>query len=421
MFKFLKDKLKGALDKITKRVEEESPEKVIEVEQTVEIKESVKVEVKEEKAPKVEKAKVEKPETSKKEKVIEKPKASKKIPEKIEVKQPEKPKETINIKPVVEVPKEEEKKHFFDFLKKKKESVEVPEEKKGFFQVIKEKVTTKIVSEKQFEELFWDLELILLENNVAVDVIEKIKKDLQHDLTTKPLRRDRLESEIKESLKKSIDGLLTFDSVDILKEIKEKKTKPFVIAFVGINGSGKTTSIAKFAYLLQQHKLKPVLSASDTFRAAAIQQLEEHGKNLQVKVIKHNYGSDPAAVAFDTIEYAKAHNLDVVLIDTAGRLHSNTNLVDEMKKIMRVSKPDLKIFVGEAITGNDCIEQAERFHQAITIDGIILAKADIDEKGGASLSVSYVTKKPIFFLGTGQNYKDLEVFNKEKILKQLGL
>jgi fused signal recognition particle receptor len=172
---------------------------------------------------------------------------------------------------------------------------------------------------------------------------------------------------------------------------------------------------------MQNNNLKPVLAAADTFRAAAIHQLEEHGDKLNVKVIKHDYGSDPAAVAFDAIKYAESKNLDVVLIDTAGRMHSNTNLVDEMKKIIRVANPDLKIFVGESITGNDCTEQAKKFNEAIEVDGVILSKADIDEKGGAALSVSYVTGKPILYIGTGQEYKDLELFNSENIIKNLGL
>ena len=210
-------------------------------------------------------------------------------------------------------------------------------------------------------------------------------------------------------------------TIDLIEEIKNKKEKPYIIAFFGINGSGKTTSIAKLANMLKEEKISCVLAASDTFRAASIEQLQQHADKLGIKMIKHDYGSDPAAVAFDAIKHAKAKSIDVVLIDTAGRMHSNTNLIDEMKKIIRVAKPDLKIFVGESITGNDCVEQAKTFNEAVGIDGIILAKADIDEKGGAAVSVSYVTKKPILFLGTGQKYGDLQVFNSEVVMKSLGL
>jgi fused signal recognition particle receptor len=208
-----------------------------------------------------------------------------------------------------------------------------------------------------------------------------------------------------------------------LKKVEEKRklNEPFIIAFVGVNGSGKTTTIAKMSKYFQDHNLKTVLVAADTFRAAAIQQLEEHANKLGVKIIKQDYGSDPAAVAFDGIAYAKAKNIDVVLIDTAGRLHSNTNLMDEMKKIMRVAKPDVKIFIGESITGNDCVEQAQQFDSAVNIDGIVLSKVDVDEKGGAAISVSYVTGKPILFFGNGQTYESLQPFDKDAVLRNLGL
>jgi len=365
MFKFLKEKLKAAVDKISGKVEKEIEEPV---------KEKPEIEIKERPAKKEEKRI--------KEKVVEK-----------EEKKPE--------------------------IKGKEEIIEeVKEKKKGFFEKIKDVITTKAISAEKFNELFWDLELALLENNVAVEVIEKIKKDLGEELVDKPLKRGKIEESIEEALRKSIEELFV-DDFDLIKEIKKKK--PYVIVFFGVNGSGKTTSIARLAYLLKKEGFKCVLAAADTFRAAAIQQLEEHGKKLDIKVIKHDYGSDPAAVAFDAIKHAEAKGLDVVLVDTAGRMHSNMDLIREMEKIVRVSKPDLKIFVGEAITGNDCVEQASIFNSAIGIDGIILAKQDIDEKGGASVSISYITKKPIIYLGVGQRLQDLIKFDKEKIIKGLGL
>ncbi len=371
MFKFLKKKLTDAVGVFKKGVDEKGEE----------------VE-----APK-EEVKVEKPKKEKK--VVEKPK-------KKEVVKKE-PKEEVK-----EEPKEE----------KIKEEVIEPEVKKGFFGKIKEKVTTKKINEKQFDELFWELEVALLENNVAFEVIEKIKKDLKVELVDTPLQRRKIETIILDTLKKSIDELLEYEDFDLLKEAKKKK--PYVIVFIGVNGSGKTTSIAKFANMLKKEGLGVVLAAADTFRAAAIQQLEEQGKKVDVKVIKHDYGSDPAAVGFDAVKYAKQKDLDVVLIDTAGRQHSNVNLRDEMKKIIRVVKPDLKIYVGEMISGNDCIEQIKEFDKAIDIDGAILSKADIDEKGGTAISVSYVTGKPILYIGVGQELDDLEKFSKERILKTLG-
>ena len=319
------------------------------------------------------------------------------------------------IKEEKNAPKREEIEHIHEEIEEVKEEVR----KAGFFERIKEKIITKKISEEQFNDLFWDLEIILLESNVAVEVIEKIKDDLKNELVEKAIRRNQIESTIANSLKRSIEDALGAETFDLLKMAKQKK--PFVICFVGINGSGKTTTIAKVARLLQKNNLSVVLAASDTFRAASIEQLQKHADNLGVKLIKHNYGSDPAAVAYDAIEHAKAQNINVVLVDTAGRMHSNTNLVDEMKKIVRVAKPDLKIFVGESITGNDCIEQAKTFDEAIGIDAIILAKADVDEKGGAAVSVSYVTKKPIIYLGVGQNYEDLQKFDVSAIMQNLGL
>jgi fused signal recognition particle receptor len=292
-------------------------------------------------------------------------------------------------------------------------------EKKGFFSRLREAVTTKKITAQQFEELFWEFEVALLENNVALEVIEKIKQDLKLALVDQPIPRGNVETTILGALKRSLEDLFTAPEIDLLQAAKTKK--PLIICFVGINGSGKTTTIAKVAHLFKTHGLDVVLAAADTFRAAAIDQLQEHANRLQVKLIKHDYGSDPAAVAFDAIKHAQATNKDVVLIDTAGRLHSNINLVDEMKKIVRVAKPDLTLFIGESITGNDCVEQAKQFNEAVGIDGIVLSKADIDEKGGAAISVSYVTKKPILYLGVGQEYDDLKKFDPRALLESLGL
>ncbi len=300
---------------------------------------------------------------------------------------------------------------------KKPEPKEIQEPKKSIFSRAKELFTTRTLSEERFEELFWNLELVLLENNVAVDVTQKIKDDLKAQLVNRPLPRD-LESVVSDTLKLSLDTVLSVKKQDFLSLASKK---PFVIAFFGINGSGKTTTIAKVAHLFQQHKKSCVIAAGDTFRAAAIQQLEEHAQNLNIKLIKHDYGADAAAVAFDAVKFAQKNAIDIVLIDTAGRLHSDSNLMDELKKIIRVAKPDLKIFVGESITGNDCIIQAADFDEQIGIDGIILTKADVDEKGGTALSISYITKKPILYIGTGQKYSDLQPFTKELVMKNLGL
>jgi len=298
------------------------------------------------------------------------------------------------------------------------EELETEEKKKtSFLGKIKGKFSYKI-TDSDFEEIFNNLELLLLENNVALEAVEKIKSDLKEELIDTEIKKEEIEQAIIEALKKSIDNLL-IEPDDMIPLLKEKQ--PFIIVFFGVNGTGKTTTIAKFAHMLQKNKLSCVLAASDTFRAASIEQLKEHADKLKIKMIKHDYGADPAAVAFDAIKHAKAHKIDVVLIDTAGRMHTKGDLLAEMEKICRVTDPDLKILVAESIAGNDAIQQAKNFNDSIGIDGSILTKADVDEKGGTAISISYVTKKPILYLGTGQKYDDLELFDKEKFIKQLGL
>ncbi len=412
MFKFLKEKLKSAISKISESVEKEGKVEEEIVEKPVAEEKGFFAKLKE----KIIGVEEEKKIVEEKKPIIEEKKIETK--EKIEVRKEEKPQ--LEHKKI-EYPKKEEIKYPIKKVEEKPTIVEKEIEKKGFFETIKEKIVTTKINEEQFDKLFWDLEFALMENNVAVEVIEKIKNDLKEQLVEKPIKRTRVEETIQETLKNSIENLFKSDNINLIQEIKNKKEKPYVIAFFGINGSGKTTSIAKIAKMFKDNKISCVLAASDTFRAASIEQLEQHADRVGVKVIKHKYGADPAAVAFDAIKHAKAKSIDVVLIDTAGRMHSNVNLLDEMKKIIRVAKPDLKIFVGESITGNDCIEQAKTFNDSIGVDGIILAKADVDEKGGAAVSVGYVTKKPILYLGTGQKYSDLQVFEPEIVIKNLGL
>ncbi len=294
----------------------------------------------------------------------------------------------------------------------------------SFFKKVTSRISKVKISEKDFEIYAEELEMLLLENNVALEVAEKVIKQLKEKIIGKELLKKEIEEEIKDSLKEIIEDIL-IEPFDITKRIKDKKQdqskEPYVILFCGINGTGKTTSIAKIAKYLKKKDISCTLAAADTFRAASIEQLKKHGEKLGIKVIANKYGSDPASVGFDAIQYSKKNFIDCVLIDTAGRMHTAKNLLKEIEKIAKVCKPDTKIFVGEAIAGNDIIEQVRSFDWAIGIDGIILTKADTDEKGGTALSVGYVTKKPILFLGTGQEYEKIEVFDKKKFIKQLGL
>ncbi len=297
-------------------------------------------------------------------------------------------------------------------------------EKKGFFKRIFSKITKVKISEKDFNIYAENLEALLLENNVALEVAEKIIKELKEKIVDKELAKKEIESEIKKIFKEIILEILIepFDVVNQIKKFKEENpSKAYIILFCGINGSGKTTTIAKIANLVKENNLSCVLAAGDTFRAASIEQLKKHGEKLEIEVIAHKYESDPASVGFDAIKYAEKKHIDCVLIDTAGRMHTAKNLMKEIEKISKVCKPNLKIFIGESITGNDAIEQVKSFDSAVGIDGIILSKADVDEKGGTALSVGYVTKKPILYLGTGQEYEDLEPFNKDKFIEKLGL
>jgi len=328
--------------------------------------------------------------------------------------------------PIKEQIKEEVKKVEKEKKQKPKEKIQekveqkVEPEKKGFFQKLKDKITKVKISEQEFNEYSEELEMLLIENNVALEVAEKIIKDLKERVVGKELLRKEIEGEIRDSLRDIIEEIL-IEPFNLVNNIKEKKQKPYVILFCGVNGTGKTTTIAKLAYSLKQKGLTSILAAADTFRAASIEQIKKHGENLGIKVISHEYGSDPAAVAFDAIKYAQTHKIDVVLIDTAGRMHTAKNLMAQIEKVAKVSNADAKIFVGESITGNDSIEQVRSFDSAVKIDGIILSKADVDEKGGTALSVGYVTKKPILYLGTGQEYDKLEPFDKRKFIEKLGL
>lgn len=290
--------------------------------------------------------------------------------------------------------------------------------KKGFSSFIK-----KTLSEKKISNSITDLKLLLLSNDVAIDTADEICDRIVESFKDEQIGRfSSTKKMLFETLKDIITDILTpEEEIDILKEIKKKieKNLPFVIVFLGVNGTGKTTTMAKIAHYLKKQNISSVAAAADTFRAGAIEQLSYHMNNVDIRVIKHDYKSDPASVAFDTIEHAKAKGINVVLIDTAGRQVSDKNLMIELEKIVRVAQPDLIIFVGDSLAGNDALFQAKEFKKHVGIDANILTKLDADAKGGAALSISFETRKPIIFMGVGQDYNDLEVFNRDLIISNI--
>ena len=311
----------------------------------------------------------------------------------------------------------EEKSHFWSRNKSADESVD-GEATGGLFSFVREKT----IQEKHVEDVLWELEMGLLEGDVAMEVASAVVDSVKDNLVGKKIKRSNDIGEYTYyALRDAVAEIIDVPGKSMTEMIEEKKAQgePLVVMFVGINGTGKTTTIGKLANYYLKKGYTPVIAASDTFRAGAIEQVTHHADNVGVKIIKHQKGSDPAAVAFDAVEHAKAQGKELVLIDTAGRMQTNTNLMDEMKKIKRVSKPDLVIFVGDALTGNDATEQAKKFNEAIDIDGVILTKADADSKGGASLSIGYVIQKPIMFLGMGQGYDDIMEYDSEWMLNQL--
>jgi fused signal recognition particle receptor len=294
--------------------------------------------------------------------------------------------------------------------------------RKGLSSAVNKIVITELKAEK-LRPILEELKLNLIQNDVAVPVAYFIGDELEKRLDGFQVKRlgDRKAVVMKNLHEVLLEILTTKEEVRLLEGIERKREikEPFVILFVGINGTGKTTSIAKVAKFLMEKGYSVVLAGSDTYRAGSIEQLEVHSKRLRVRMIKHEYGSDPAAVAYDAISHAEARGVNVVLIDTAGRIQTDRNLMSELSKIKRVVDPDLTILVVDALIGNDAVMQAEEFHKSVEIDGTILTKVDADVKGGASLSVTHVTGKPIIFIGVGQDYEDLEPFSPERFTQMI--
>ena len=420
MFDNLKNKLKGLFKKApTAIVEETVSAPAPAIEEPVkpalpEVKNDVQVTVEEPAKPAVPEVAKEAP------KVVEEP-TKPTAPE--VVKKVETPVKVPEATPVTETPKSELSRK--EQLKLAKEEKKKAKEEKKTASADPSSLTkdsglfAKKVNEKEMDEFLWELELALMEADVALPVVEEIKDGVRANLVGKKYSRGHTLEEIVElSLKDAVHSVLKLNEFDFDNWFAQQE-KPVPIMFVGINGTGKTTAIAKIANRLMKNDKTIVLAAGDTFRAGAIEQLTIHADKLGCKIVKHSQDADPAAVAYDAIEHARSKKKDCVLIDTAGRMQTNSNLIDEMKKIVRVAKPALKIFVGDSLAGNDAVEQAKAFDAAIGIDAIILTKIDADSKGGAALSIAHTIGKPIAFVCNGQEYDDIIKFDSEWMLNRL--
>ena len=294
---------------------------------------------------------------------------------------------------------------------------------RGHFSNLYDKITKSELRGKDLDKVLDEFHMTLLESDVALPAADYIRDQLklrieQLQFTRFSDPRGQVRGILQEILLSVLEKPGRVDFFRLVEE-KKKKGEQLIVVFVGVNGTGKTTSIAKLAHILQKKRYSVILAAGDTYRAGSIQQLEEHARRIGVKTIKHDYGADAAAVAFDAVNYARAHGVNVVLIDTAGRMQTNKNLLEEMRKIVRVTKPDLTVLVVDALTGNDALEQGKVFGEAVKIDGIILAKLDADVKGGSSISLSYILGRPVLLVGTGQGYDDLETFQAKEIVRNM--
>jgi len=297
------------------------------------------------------------------------------------------------------------------------------EKLKSGFSGLVQKISQKELSDKEVSEILDEFLIVLAENDVAYDVARKICDDLRANLRTVEVRRfsdstEPAKAVLREVLLSILKGSGEESFFKVLDE-RRSEHKAAVVLFVGVNGTGKTSSIAKIGHLLLKRGFSMVIAAADTYRTGSIEQIEEHARRIGIKTIKHDYGGDASAVAFDAVNYANAHGTNVVLIDTAGRMQTNKNLLEEMKKIARVAKPDLTILVVDALTGNDAVEQAKKFSESVNIDGVILTKLDADVKGGSAISMAAIIGKPILFAAVGQNYEDLIPFEPNDMVSKI--
>jgi fused signal recognition particle receptor len=295
--------------------------------------------------------------------------------------------------------------------------------KKAFSRAAKG-ISQKELTEKVLDDVLLDLQIALLESDVAQEVVDDLSVELKKELLGLKLEREQEANQIVQSkLRAAVAHIFArtnrFDLIEKINAKKEAKAGPFVIVFLGINGTGKTTTVAKIANLLRKAGFSVVVAAGDTHRAGAIEQLEQHTNRLSLKIVKQRYGADPSSVGRDAYDHAKKNHIDIVLMDTAGRMQTSKNLMDEMGKIVRVVKPDVKLFIGDALAGNDTINQAREFFDYTNFDGAILTKVDADAKGGSAISIAHITSRPIIYIGVGQSYDDIIPFDSNKFIESL--
>jgi fused signal recognition particle receptor len=275
-----------------------------------------------------------------------------------------------------------------------------------------------IVSDKNIAEALSELELTLLESDVALPVTDAIIVHVRNTLVGKHRKiGESVDAMVVSALKSALLDVLGrgFDLTEYIKT----HPPPVKILFTGVNGTGKTTSVAKIGSYLHKQGFSVVIGAGDTYRAGAIEQIAVHAERIGIKVIQHKEGADPSAVLFDTVQYAISHKIDVVLADTAGRFHTKSNLMNQLDKIKRVMKPDLVVYVDEAVAGNDAVIRAAEFDRTVGADAIVLTKADMDSRGGAAISIAHTIGKPLMFLGVGQSYDDIIPFDPATVVDEL--
>ncbi|XP_076056093.1 signal recognition particle receptor alpha isoform X2 [Oratosquilla oratoria] len=316
----------------------------------------------------------------------------------------------------------------------------------GMFSAFRRLVGSKTLTKADIEPVLEKLRDHLIGKNVAADVAEQLCSSVETELEGKILGTfDGISSTVKTTLTDALVRLLTPNRrLDILRDVMEAKSinRPYVITFCGVNGVGKSTNLAKISFWLIENGFRVLIAACDTFRAGAVEQLRTHMKHLNalhppeahngvtmVNLYEQGYGKDAADIARHAIDHSRKQQYDVVLVDTAGRMQDNKPLMRALAKLIQVNEPDLTLFVGEALVGNEAVDQLVKFNRALAdhsttkallIDGIVLTKFDtIDDKVGAAISMTYITKQPIVFVGTGQTYTDLRSLDAKAVVESL--